>query len=83
MAVARILARGQVTLPREVRRKAGIKPGDVLNIEVLGPGRLQFSALPIVSPRELRERYPIDGPVDEASDRAEWQAAAAKEALGE
>lgn len=82
MPVAKILARGQVTLPREVRRKAGIKAGDILNIEVLGPGRLQFSALPAMSPRELRERYPIEGPIDEPADRAGWQSAAARHVLG-
>lgn len=82
MPVARILARGQVTLPREVRRKAGIKPGDMLNIEVLGPGLLRFSALPVVSPRELRERYPIEVPVDEEADRAGWQETAATDVLG-
>jgi len=82
MPVARVLSRGQVRLPREVRRKAGIKPGDVLSIEVLGPGLLQFSALPVVSPRELRERYPIEGPVREEADRAGRQEAAVGDVLG-
>jgi AbrB family looped-hinge helix DNA binding protein len=82
MPVAKVLARGQVTLPREVRRRAHIKPGDVLNIEVLGPGRLRFTSLPCVSPRELRERFPIDMPIDEAADRAAWQSEAADEAIG-
>ncbi len=82
MPVAKVLARGQVTLPREVRRRAHIKPGDVMNIEVLGPGRLRFTALPCVSPRELRGPFPIEVPIDEAADRAVWQSTAADEVLG-
>ena len=82
MPVARVLARGQVTLPREVRRKARIKPGDVFNIEVIGPGQLRLTALPGLGPRELRDRYAIEGPIDEVADRAAWQEAAAGDARG-
>ncbi|MDA8186655.1 MAG: AbrB/MazE/SpoVT family DNA-binding domain-containing protein [Dehalococcoidales bacterium] len=82
MPVAKVLARGQVTLPREVRRRAHIKPGDVMNIEVLGPGSLRFTTLPCIGPRELRERFPIEAPIDEPADRAAWQSTAADEVLG-
>jgi AbrB family looped-hinge helix DNA binding protein len=82
MALVKVLARGQVTLPRRVRQLAGIKPGDALNIEVLGPGRLRFTALPDLSPRELRDLYPIEAPIDEVLDRQEWQATAATEVIG-
>ncbi|MBI2941205.1 MAG: AbrB/MazE/SpoVT family DNA-binding domain-containing protein [Chloroflexi bacterium] len=81
MPLARVLARGQVTLPRDVRRGAQIKPGDILNIEVVGPGRLRFTVLPRLSPRDLRDRYPIERPIDEAADREAWQAFAAVAAL--
>lgn len=77
MVLAKVLARGQVTLPREVRRLAGIKPGDSLNVEVLGPGRIRFTTLPQLSPRQLRDRFPIEGPIDEPADRATWEAVAA------
>jgi AbrB family looped-hinge helix DNA binding protein len=82
MSLVKVLARGQVTLPREVRRRAGIKPGDSLYVEVIGPGRVQITALPKLGPRELRDRYPIEMPVDEAADRAAWESAAAADALG-
>ncbi len=82
MPVAKVLARGQVTLPREVRRRARIKPGDVMNIEVLGPGQLRFTALPCMGPRELRERFPIEAPIDEPADRAAWESTASKAAIG-
>lgn len=83
VALAKVLARGQVTLPRDVRRVARIKPGDVASIEVLGPGQLRLTVLPRLSPRELRGRYPIEGPIDEAADREAWQVAAAEDAMAE
>ena len=82
MPLGKVQSRGQVTLPREVRRAARIVCGDVLDIEVLGPGRMMVTALPKRSPRELRERYPIEGPIDEANDRRAWQEGAAAETLG-
>jgi len=82
MALSRVLGRGQVTLPREVRQGARINPGDILNMEVIGPGQLRLTVLPNRSPRELRARYPIDTPIDEQRDRAAWQAEAAAEVLG-
>lgn len=81
MTLAKVLARGQVTLPREVRQLAGIKPGDSLNVEVLGPGQVRFTALPQLSPLQLRDRYPIEGPIDEAADRAAWEGNAAADVL--
>ena len=83
MDVIKVLARGQVTLPRRVRREADIGAGDILHVEVLGPGRVQLTALPRLSPRELRERYPIEGPIDEAADRRDWQAVATLDVIGE
>ena len=82
MAIAKVLARGQITLPREVRRLAGIKPGDAVDIQVTGPGQIRFSLLPKLSPRELRDRYPIVAEIDESADRPAWQAKAAADALG-
>jgi AbrB family looped-hinge helix DNA binding protein len=82
MSIAKVLARGQITLPREVRRLAGIKPGDAIDIQVIGPGQVRFSLLPKLNPRELRDRYPIHVDIDESKDRAAWQAQAAKDVLG-
>jgi AbrB family looped-hinge helix DNA binding protein len=36
----RISAKNQVTLPVEALRRAGLKPGDEVEIEVDGPGRV-------------------------------------------
>lgn len=83
MDVIKVLARGQVTLPRRVRQEADIQAGDILAVEVLGPGRVQLTALPKLGPRELRERYPIEAPIEEDADREAWQAVAAEDVLGE
>ncbi|HUX86164.1 MAG TPA: AbrB/MazE/SpoVT family DNA-binding domain-containing protein [Chloroflexota bacterium] len=82
MALGKVMSRGQITLPREVRQRAHIEPGDVLNIEVVGPGEVRVSVLPNLSPRELRARYPIEGPIDEAGDRQAWQEEAVRNVLG-
>jgi bifunctional DNA-binding transcriptional regulator/antitoxin component of YhaV-PrlF toxin-antitoxin module len=70
-----------VTLPREVREKAHIRPSDVLSIEAVRPGELRVIVLPNLGPRELRERFPIEGPIDLAADRATWQEEAPREVI--
>lgn len=59
MTFARVSSRGRLTLARDVRQRAGIKPGDTVDIAVLGPGWLRLVVLPKLSPRELRDLYPI------------------------
>lgn len=82
MAFGRVQARGQVTLPREIREKVGIKPGDVVSFEVIGKNQIRCTVLPNLSPWELRERFPIDVPIDESVNRSEWEAEAVKQVLG-
>jgi AbrB family looped-hinge helix DNA binding protein len=74
MAIARVSARGQLTLPRDVRKLAGIKPGDSVDVQVLGRRHVRVVLLPKLTPRELGDRYPIDIEIDEANDREAWQA---------
>jgi bifunctional DNA-binding transcriptional regulator/antitoxin component of YhaV-PrlF toxin-antitoxin module len=82
VALRRVRARGQITIPQAVLREAGIKVGDSLYVEVAARGKVVCSLRPDLSPRELRDRYPIDAEVDEARDRAAWEAVAAGELLG-
>jgi AbrB family looped-hinge helix DNA binding protein len=82
MRITRVQTRGQVTLPSEARRRAGIKPGDAVRIEAVGPGEIRLRALPSLSPRALRERYPIEGPIDIPRDREAWYDDAARDVLG-
>ena len=82
MALGKVLARGQVTLPRDVRREAQIQPGDAVTFRVTAPGTIELVLLPRLRLAEALERYRIERPVDEAVDRARWQARAAEDVLG-
>lgn len=73
MGIGRIQPRGQITLPRDVRRAAHIEPGDTVSIRVLEPGKVEIRVLPRLKLAEALERYRIDGPVDFAADRLQWQ----------
>ncbi len=83
MALGKVLARGQVTLPREIRRAARIKPGDVVSFRVAGPGHVEIALLPRLRLSDLLDRYHVEGPVDEAVERPRWQETAAEDVLGE
>ena len=82
VALSKLLPRGQVTLPKAIRRQAGLRPGDVLTIRVTGEGAVEIKALPRLTVAELVERYPIEGPINEPADRELWEAEAAKEVFG-
>jgi AbrB family looped-hinge helix DNA binding protein len=81
MALSRIQSRGQVTLPRAIRKAAGIESGDTVTFHVVGPGRVELRLLPRLRLAEALERYRIEQTVDEAADRDAWEAMAAEEAL--
>lgn len=69
MSTTTVQSRGQITLPAEVRRRAGIEPGTVLIVRAVRPGEIRLIALPSLTPHELRERYPIDVDIDWHRDR--------------
>ena len=81
MPTRRVGPRGRITLPHEVRLAAGIKPGDLVRVEVAGPRRITISVITQLTLDDLVELYPIEGPVDIARDRQEWEAEAAREVL--
>jgi bifunctional DNA-binding transcriptional regulator/antitoxin component of YhaV-PrlF toxin-antitoxin module len=82
LALEKVVQRGQVVLPREVQKKAGIRPGDLVYFEVLGPGRILCTVLPQLGPRELRDKFGFDQPIDLESDRPVWEEQAAKAVVG-
>jgi bifunctional DNA-binding transcriptional regulator/antitoxin component of YhaV-PrlF toxin-antitoxin module len=69
-------------LPRQIRRAANLKPGDVVSFQVTGQGTVEIRALPRLRLHEALERYRIDGPVDDSEDRTHWQAEASQDVLG-
>jgi bifunctional DNA-binding transcriptional regulator/antitoxin component of YhaV-PrlF toxin-antitoxin module len=75
------LARGQVTLPKEIRREAFVEPGDTVMFRVTGPGTVKVKVLPRLTLREALEHYQIEGTVDLEADRAQWQEKAAGEVI--
>ena len=79
LKLARVQARGQVTLPREVRKWLAIKPKDLLAFELNPDGHVRLSVVPFISATELFARYPGDGQaVDMAALRREAEEAAAE-----
>lgn len=81
MAVTRVQSRGQITLPRSIRQRAGVQPGDTVTFTVAGPGKVELKVLPRLSLAETFERWRIEGPIDWADDRAQWEAEAADEVI--
>jgi bifunctional DNA-binding transcriptional regulator/antitoxin component of YhaV-PrlF toxin-antitoxin module len=68
-AIGRVQARGQVTLPRELREATGIEAGAELVFFPLGPGRFEARVVPARrSVRDLVGTYATDaaGPTPQA-----------------
>ena len=78
MMVMRVQARGQVTVPQEIRDMCGIVPGSDLVFEPCGAGQFLCRVLPRPRPiDEVLERYAADGT---APDMDEMRGAMAAEA---
>ena len=83
MALAKVLGRGQVTLPRAVRGAAGVRPGDMVLVRATGPGTITLEVLPRMTLAESLARYAVAEPVDVVRLREAAAAEAAEEALAE
>jgi bifunctional DNA-binding transcriptional regulator/antitoxin component of YhaV-PrlF toxin-antitoxin module len=83
MPIQTVQMRGQLTLTRDVRRAAGIQPGDLVLTRVTGPGTVEIKRLPRLRLADLLDRYRIEQPVDVAADREAWQDEAAADVLGD
>lgn len=53
--VARVQEKGQVTLPVEVRRKLGIKKGDVVGFRLTADGSVLLTPQETIATRDLAE----------------------------
>jgi AbrB family looped-hinge helix DNA binding protein len=83
VSVGRVQQRGQITLPRAIREALGVQPGNLVMFRATAPHTVEMRVLPTLTLAEMFERYRIEGPIDEASDREQWQAEAAKDVFGE
>jgi AbrB family looped-hinge helix DNA binding protein len=82
LELGKVQSRGQVTVPRGVRKKVGIKPGDTLTFEVVGPDEVKVRVIPRRSISELwKNAVPVDGMLDWNKLREEAEAEAADELI--
>jgi AbrB family looped-hinge helix DNA binding protein len=64
MGLSKVQARGQVTIPADVRRAAGVVPGETVIIEAAGKGKIQVTALGTHEPLDsVFKRYSGPGAV--------------------
>ena len=82
MQLGKVGTRGRLTLPRDIRQAAGLKPGDVVAFEVTASGRVELRALPRLTLAKVLARYRIERPIDETSNRLAWQRRAAQDVIG-
>ena len=62
MNVARVQARGQVTVPQEIREACGVAPGTDLLFAKTGPGRFECRVLPARATLVgITKHYAMDG----------------------
>lgn len=82
MAVGKVRQNGQISLPAEVQQVIGLEPGDLVSIDVTERGTVEIRRLSTLRLSDALERYRIEGPIDDAADREEWQDIAARDVLG-
>ncbi|HVC33841.1 MAG TPA: AbrB/MazE/SpoVT family DNA-binding domain-containing protein [Chloroflexota bacterium] len=81
MALAKVLARGQITIPREIRERVSLAPGNLVRIEPVGVGKFLVEVIPTLTLDEILERYHSDQTVDLPRLLVEGEAQAAEEII--
>ena len=70
----RVLQKGKITIPAEIRERLGIKEGDVLTLEVLGGRIVLLPPRILLNPTRaldgLAEGISLDKPLEEELKRA-------------
>jgi AbrB family looped-hinge helix DNA binding protein len=74
LGLGKVLARGQVTLPRDVRRAANLKPGDKVSFRVTKKGVVEIRPLPRLRLEDTFKMWRIEVPIDMAAVRKEAEA---------
>lgn len=83
MVLERVDSGGQIMLPADVQRAAGLAPGDMVSIDVTDRGTVEIRRIHPLRFAEALRRYRIEVPIDEAADRESWQDVAARDVLGQ
>lgn len=74
MPMVKIQGRGQITLPKNVRKRLGCKPGDTLIIDDTRPGVAELRVFHPMTLEETFEKWHIEGPIDWHTLREEAEA---------
>lgn len=77
MTRARVTSKGQITVPKEVRDRLGIEPGDALDFQFDGD-RLQVKAVRRRRVAEFRGLFPVAQSLDFQEERTRARAARAR-----
>jgi AbrB family looped-hinge helix DNA binding protein len=74
---SKVTSKYQVTIPKEVREKVGVKAGEVVSVEALSQAEIRLRRFPSVSnPLEVligRKRFSRTVPVEELEERIEFR----------
>jgi AbrB family looped-hinge helix DNA binding protein len=81
MAIAKVLAKGQITIPRGIREKVQMSPGDLVRIESIGEHQFIVEVLPTLTLEEMLARFHSDEPVDLDRLRREGEEEAADQVI--
>jgi AbrB family looped-hinge helix DNA binding protein len=72
-ALARVQARGQVTVPQEIREACGIEPGSYVFFRQSGPDTFQCHVLPATrSPLEIIADHATEGTAPSMEELRAW-----------
>ena len=76
--VRRMTSKGQVTVPAEVRRKLGLKPGETIIFRIVGD-QVELDRSPMSLDEAFGSVPPLNAPVNfEAQGREAWEEHAQK-----
>ncbi len=64
MVLAKVLARGQLTIPQEIREKANLSPGDTVQVDIDEAGVIYLRRLRTLTFEEMFEQNLVEAPVD-------------------
>jgi AbrB family looped-hinge helix DNA binding protein len=78
-----VQSRGQVTLPKSIRDRANIAPGDLVEFQVVGPHKVMIEVIPVKPLQYFWDKFATDDTYDDDANRAAWQVEAAAETMDE
>jgi AbrB family looped-hinge helix DNA binding protein len=82
-SITRVQQRGQITLPKEMRERTHIAPGDLVKLSVTDAETIQVEPVRVKPIQYFWEKFTVDGPFDHEAIRQEAEDIAAREAMGE